>query len=352
MAEDPRTAPILKEMGDEDGKPRVCQRVWISSIGCLGDAYSDLGEQKGKLTTGFGASPEEFGPEFTFGISMEKLLGEPILILKTSWGGRSLHTDFRPPGAGPYAWSDYELAQCKRRGDDLEKIKADKVKDTGLFYHHMIEHVRKVLTDIKRVVPESIRCRATNWPVSSGSRGLTISSPTGRTTSRWRPAAYDLYGVNCWRSHPRCPQGPVGAEDALRDRSHGDRWCPGREEGTAHVFRQAQAYAGASLPEFKGNVVAVPTVPFGTTIWPCCTSGWRNRGRKWMKRPRNTRSTPAEGRGPQEGHRGDVHAGGSRNAWRASPTGGYHYSVPPRSWRRSARPRREDGEAAGYPTQK
>ena len=63
---------------------------------------------------------------------MEKLLGEPILIIKTSWGGRSLHTDFRPPSAGPYVWSDYELTQCKRRGDDLEKIKADKVKATGL----------------------------------------------------------------------------------------------------------------------------------------------------------------------------------------------------------------------------
>ena len=52
---------------------------------------------------------------------MEKLLDEPILIIKTSWGGRSLHTDFRPPSAGPYVWSDYELTQCKRRGDDLEK---------------------------------------------------------------------------------------------------------------------------------------------------------------------------------------------------------------------------------------
>jgi hypothetical protein len=154
MADDPNTAPILKEMRDPEGKPRVCEKVWISSIGCLGDAYSDLREQKGKLTAGFGASPEEIGPEFTFGISMEKPLGEPILIIKTSWGGRSLHTDFRPPGVGLYVWSDYELARCKQRGDNLDKIKAEKVKETGLFYRHMIEHVRKVLVDIKRVVPE------------------------------------------------------------------------------------------------------------------------------------------------------------------------------------------------------
>src|SRR5450755_3469913 len=50
MADDPKTAPILKEMRHADGKPRVCEKVWISSIGCLGDAYSDVREQKGKLT--------------------------------------------------------------------------------------------------------------------------------------------------------------------------------------------------------------------------------------------------------------------------------------------------------------
>ena len=35
MADDPKTAPILKEMRDADGKPRVCEKVWISSVGCL-----------------------------------------------------------------------------------------------------------------------------------------------------------------------------------------------------------------------------------------------------------------------------------------------------------------------------
>ena len=151
MADDQKTAPILKEMRDANGTPHVCKNVWISSVGCAGDGWSDVIEQKGILTAGFGASTEEIGPEFTFGIYMEKLLGEPILIIKTSWGGRSLHTDFRPPSAGPYVWSDYELTQCKQRGDDLEKDKADKVKDTGVFYRHMIEHVRNVLGNIKRM---------------------------------------------------------------------------------------------------------------------------------------------------------------------------------------------------------
>jgi hypothetical protein len=78
MATDPKTAPILKGMRGPDGKPRVCQRVWISSIGCAGD---DKTEQTGKLTVGFGASSQCIGPEFTFGIYMEKMLNEPILII-------------------------------------------------------------------------------------------------------------------------------------------------------------------------------------------------------------------------------------------------------------------------------
>ena len=43
----------------------MCEKVWITSIGCLGDAYSDLKEEKGKLTAGFGAPEDKIGPEFT-----------------------------------------------------------------------------------------------------------------------------------------------------------------------------------------------------------------------------------------------------------------------------------------------
>lgn len=156
MADDPKTAPLLSEMRDTDGKPRVCDQVWITSVGCLGDAYTDLREQTGKLTAGYGAfgvAGERIGPEFTFGLTVTKRLSEPVLIIKTSWGGRSLHTDFRPPSGGAYVWSEYELAKYKERGDDLEKLKAEKVKATGVYYREMIAHVKKVLNDIKRVAP-------------------------------------------------------------------------------------------------------------------------------------------------------------------------------------------------------
>ena len=94
---DPKTAPMLKEMCGPDGKPRVCERVWISYFTGMGD---NNGEGFGKLTAGYGArsNPKEnggkIGPEFTFGIYMQKIVNEPILIIKTAWGGKNLHTTF------------------------------------------------------------------------------------------------------------------------------------------------------------------------------------------------------------------------------------------------------------------
>src|SRR3954451_16303164 len=63
---DPATKPMLLEMLGADGRPKVCERVWISSIGCADT------EQTGKLTAGFGDSHNgpKIGPEFTFGIYM------------------------------------------------------------------------------------------------------------------------------------------------------------------------------------------------------------------------------------------------------------------------------------------
>jgi hypothetical protein len=48
------------------------------------------------LTAGFGADKNLFGPEFQFGQVMGDALGGQLLIIKTAWGGKSLHTDFRP----------------------------------------------------------------------------------------------------------------------------------------------------------------------------------------------------------------------------------------------------------------
>jgi len=258
MADHPKTAPILKEMRNADGTPRVCEKVWISSIGCAGD---DTTEQKGKLTVGFGADRDRFGPEFPFGIYMEKLLDEPILLIKTSWGGKSLHTDFRPPSAGPYAWSDFELTQCKQRGDDLEKNKADKVKATGVYYSLMIEHVRKVLANINRIVPQYDPKQGYELAGFLWFQGWNDLCADWTYNNQMTPGGYDQYGqllaqfirdVRKDLSTPKMPfvigvVGMGGVKEANKP--------------PMLYFCQAQA-APASRPEFKGNVVAVQTAPY------------------------------------------------------------------------------------------
>ncbi len=49
IGDDPATAPLLKQMRDADGKPRVCDGAWISYFTGCGDAN---GEGLGKLTAG------------------------------------------------------------------------------------------------------------------------------------------------------------------------------------------------------------------------------------------------------------------------------------------------------------
>ena len=149
---DPQTAPILREIRNADGTPRVHQHVWISSI----DSNAKDAERHGRLTTGYGASGREqkIGPELTFGITMHKHVGGPVLIIKTAWGGKSLHTDFRPPTAGPYRFNDQQLEKLKKQGKDIEGARADRARATGVYYRLMMTHIKKVLGDIKRVVPD------------------------------------------------------------------------------------------------------------------------------------------------------------------------------------------------------
>lgn len=261
MADDPKTASLLKEMRDQHGKPRVCERVWITSVGCLGDAYTDLKEAKGKLTAGFGAPSNKIGPEFTFGLTMEKLLDEPILIIKTSWGGRSLHTDFRPPSAGPFVWNESHLAMHKKRGDDLEKLKQEKVKATGVYYREMIKHVQKVLKDIKRVMPEYDDKKGYELAGFIWFQGFNDYVGSSEYPNRDKPDGYDLYAellghfIRDVRKDLSAPQLPfvIGVMGIDGEK--------GNTKGAMMNFRAAQRKP-ATLDEFKNNVVAVETAPF------------------------------------------------------------------------------------------
>jgi Carbohydrate esterase, sialic acid-specific acetylesterase len=273
LADDPKTAPLLKEMRGPDGKPKLCEKVWITSVGCLGDAYTDLREQTGKMTAGFGAfgaEGERIGPEFTFGLTMEKRLNEPILIIKTSWGGRSIHTDFRSPSAGPFvlAKETQELWNKHPQGahgipkiEDRPKYFADKAAATGVYYREMIAHVKKVLKDIKRVVPDYDEKRGFELAGFVWFQGFNDYVGHSEYPNYDKPGGYDTYAeglghlIRDLRKDLSAPKLPVVIGVMGIDGLKGNAKAP-----MMH-FRAAQRKV-AALPEFRGNVFAVETAPF------------------------------------------------------------------------------------------
>ena len=113
IGDDPVTAPLFGGMRGADGKPTGCDGAWISYLTGAGEKNFEI---TGKLTAGYGSMwgldskkpGDKIGPEFTFGLTMDAALAEPVLLIKTAWGGKSLHTDFRPPSAGPYGLNDFQ----------------------------------------------------------------------------------------------------------------------------------------------------------------------------------------------------------------------------------------------------
>lgn len=73
--------------------------------GVMDNAYLYFENGSGNLirdnvSIGQGANPELIGPELMFGYHMDEYYDDPVLIIKTAWGGLSLAEDFRPPSAG------------------------------------------------------------------------------------------------------------------------------------------------------------------------------------------------------------------------------------------------------------
>ncbi|MCE9520396.1 MAG: sialate O-acetylesterase [Verrucomicrobia bacterium] len=103
---------VANEWQTKLGLP-VGKHTYIAAYGGV-NRGPEPGVATGPLSTGFGARPTAFGPEYAFGIMLEKHLDQPVLIIKTAWGGKSLHYDFRPPSAGPYQLTANEKEQVER----------------------------------------------------------------------------------------------------------------------------------------------------------------------------------------------------------------------------------------------
>jgi len=96
-----------------------------------------VGDQvrKGGLTvgyTGYGGS-SHIGPELQFGNVMGDFFQEPVLLIKTAWGGKSLYVDFRPPSSGGQV-GPYYLKMIAEVRAALAALKGQKYEFTGFVW--------------------------------------------------------------------------------------------------------------------------------------------------------------------------------------------------------------------------
>ncbi len=260
---DPKTAPILKAIRNAAGTPKVCENVWISSV----DTAVPEGERHGRLTAGYGASGRgsKIGPELTFGIYTQQRVDEPILVIKTAWGGKSLNTDFRPPSAGPYEFNAQQLENLKKQGKNIAQTGADRAKMTGQYYRLMMEHIKKVLDNIKRVYPAYDAKAGYELDGFVWFQGWNDMVDRGTYPNRAQSGGYAQYSevmahfirdVRKDLSAPKLPFviGVMGVGGPVEKYGPDQK----RYSGIHSEFRKAMA-APAKLPEFKGNVTAVFT---------------------------------------------------------------------------------------------
>lgn len=274
----PHTAPLLAKILAADGSPRAYEEVRVASYG------SAETERVGALSVGFGADARgpKLGPELGFGIAMHERLEGPILLIKTAWGGKSLHTDFRPPSAGPYVFDATQLEALTKQGKDLEAIRAEKAAATGHCYRAMIEHVRSVLADLPRVYPGYDAKRGYELSGFVWFQGWNDMVDGGAYPRRGEAGGYDAYSevlghlIRDVRKDLAAPELPF-VIGVLGVGGPVELYPPDQKRYVAvhESFRKAME-APASWPEFRGKVVAVRT----ETCWDQEVAALRLRERE------------------------------------------------------------------------
>ena len=114
---------------DSEGRHVVRDDVWLVNLS------NDDKQVQTWLTTGYGARDNHIGPEYGFGFVVGDLFEDPVLIIKSAWGGRSLFHNFLPPSAEEYPTPE-------------------KDGDKGFQYAEVLRHVTEVTSNLKRYFPD------------------------------------------------------------------------------------------------------------------------------------------------------------------------------------------------------
>lgn len=229
---DPKNADLLGHLKKEG--------QWVKRS----DVSISYFERKGPLTVGYGSDKNRYGPELEFGHVLGDHCKEHVLLIKTSWGGKSLAKDFRPPSAG---------------------------QKTGPYYTKMIKQIHAVLKDIKSHVPgykgQGYKVAGFVW--FQGWNDMINKQFTAEYTKNM---AHFIRDVRKELKRPILPfvigQMGVGGKTV---------------NPKVQRFKEAQA-AVLKRKEFQGNVIVVKTDEFwDKEAHEVFKKGWREHIEEWNK---------------------------------------------------------------------
>jgi Carbohydrate esterase, sialic acid-specific acetylesterase len=243
------------------------------------DVFIKFLERKGPLTVGYG-SPGRTGVELEFGTAMGNHFEEPVILIKTAWGGHSLYKSFRSPSAGFPAAEvlEKELKQAqdrvKQNNDKNKKNEPlptmdDIKKEYGSSY-------RKIMAEVKDVMDNS----GTLFPSLKG-KALEVAGFV------WFQGWNDQYGAeNEYESNMK-----HFIEDIRKDLNapklpfviaamgqNGSKAATG-----AMLTIQKAQLAMNDVPEFMGNVKAIRTDVLVDKAAEELFPKWRENKEQWDK---------------------------------------------------------------------
>jgi hypothetical protein len=216
---DPAKAPLVKHLRTEKGGWAVRDDVWVRY------KREKRPLLAGPLTVGFAVygGKHHFGPELQFGHVVGDHFAEQVLLIKTAWGGKSLYKDFRPPSSGG---------------------------EVGPYYTKMIAEVREALANLKADFPgyagQGYELAGFVWY-----QGWNDGVDPKKAVPEYEQNLVNL--INDVRKEFKAPKLPVVVGELTGP------WVDA--PGAWATLRKAQAGA-AARPEFKGNVLFVPTRDF------------------------------------------------------------------------------------------
>jgi alpha-galactosidase len=232
LGEHPTYGYLLKKIRKDDGSFVVRDDVFIS--------YQKEDEKiKRPLSVGMGAwGADWFGPEMMFGIGMGDHFKEPVLLIKTCWGGHSPYGNFRPPSAGKPAYE----TDCTPEA-------------SGASHHKMVKEVRECLANLDTDFPQ-LKGLKTELCGFVWFQGWNDMCQPG---DKIRQQVYDEYCPNFvhlvqdLRAEFKVPNLPVVMGELGVGGDKADK--------NIMDFRAAQARI-ATCPELKGTLSYVRTTPF------------------------------------------------------------------------------------------